>query len=95
MRRPMPSERDMWLMLLSMVRYALHRSSYIVGDACEMVLRFRGYLTSSQVAQIAREVSDTLEKAESVGATVGMKMDHETWTQFVQDLRCARKDGEP
>lgn len=84
---PPVSTRDMWLMILSTVRYALGRSTYIVSEACRLVHAYRPYLTQYQVVQLEKEVARALEQAQMAGEHVGMKQDHVTWTHFVEELR--------
>jgi hypothetical protein len=49
---------DLWPMLLSAVRYALGRRSYVVGEAYDWCLSYERHLTQWQRAQIAREIRE-------------------------------------
>lgn len=79
-------DRELWLMLLSTVRYAMGRSSYITSTAADLVRQFRSRLTAERVQQIAREVQKDLEIAESTGRTLGHDCDHRGWKKLVEDL---------
>lgn len=80
---------DFWLMLLSTVRYAMGRRSYIVGTACDMVLQYRHSLRPEQIEQIAREVDAELRlRMQALGGrTLGDDMDHREWSRLVERLR--------
>lgn len=75
-----------WMMLLCTVRYAMGRQSYIVGEAVDLVLNSRQCLTGPQLEQIREEVSQELERYESVSKTLGHSMDHEEWKRLVTEL---------
>lgn len=71
---------EMWLLLLSTVRYAMGRSSYIVSDACGMVRRYAPQcLTRGQIAQVGREVREAVRLATEAGGTLGHAMDQAEW----------------
>lgn len=78
--------RDMWHLLLSAIRYAMGRATYIVGDTCEMVTRYQASLTVQQLRQIRKEVSTELERATDAGRFLGHECDHTRWEALVRDL---------
>ena len=81
------TDSELWLMLLSMVRYSMGRSTYIVDDACQLVMKFRNRLKPEQVQQIAKEVAEAAQRAENDGVTLGMEIDHARWKRLVEQLR--------
>jgi hypothetical protein len=85
--RPPVAEQDMWVMLLSTIRYAMGRSSYITGLSCDLVKTYEKYLRKEQLEQIRREILEELRRHEEAGATLGMQMDHDGWTKFAADLQ--------
>jgi len=85
------SPRDVWLLLLSQVRYALGRSTYIVGCTYDAYHRYKGSLRRAQRLQIAQEIEAQLHLDESHGRTTGMKCDHDVWKRLVADIR--REEG--
>ena len=87
------SPDDLWTMLLSTVRYAMGRQTYIVGLTCDMVRRYGGSLTFEQTAQIGREIREEVERAERLGRTLGADFDHREWVRLAGELPCTRGDG--
>lgn len=74
---------DLWPMLMSAVRYALGRRSYIVFRACSWVRQYRQGLTDYQLLQIKREVEEELDRRTQLGLTCGDAMDHAEWARLV------------
>lgn len=77
---------DMWLLLLSTIRYSLGRSSYIVSTCRILYDNYKAYLTIEQRRQIAREVDAELRRCEDRWTTLGMEVDHRTWRQLVTHI---------
>jgi hypothetical protein len=76
----------MWLMLVSSVRYAMGRATYIVSDTTRLVLAYERILTDDQLRKIRDEVKAELRLRENMGGTLGMEMDHREWQRFVVTL---------
>lgn len=76
-------------MLISAVRYALGRMSYIVGTTCEFVASFRGKLSKNCINIIVRDIEEELEMYHRAGMTLGMDFDERTWL----NLRDILKEG--
>lgn len=83
---PRVSKRDLWLMMLCTVRYAMGRQSYVVGEACDLVRTHRHWLAPEQVVQIAREIREELEYAARCGRTVGGTIDDAAWRRLLGEL---------
>lgn len=81
------NDTHLWFMLLSTVRYALHRCSYAPSYAAELVLGYRSALTDQQVQQIREEIETELRLAERRSQTVGHACDHVTWRQLADALK--------
>lgn len=81
------SNFDLWVLLVSTMRYALGRMSTITAEYPELYARYKGALERHQRLQIAREVEAALERAEDLNTTLGMDMDHQSWTQFAKKVR--------
>jgi hypothetical protein len=73
------NKEDLFVLLLSTVRYSLGRMSYMPSYACELVLKYQEHLTDEQVAQIYEEVTIELESYEKANRFLGMECDHQTW----------------
>ena len=78
---------DLWVMLLSTIRYSLGRSSYITSWAAELAVRYEAFLRYEQLVQLADEVEHELAVAEVHDRTVGMPCDHAGWKKLARDLR--------
>lgn len=76
----MPGPEDLWVMLLSTVRYSLGRQTYMTSLAPELVLKYSYHLTVNQLLQIAREIQEYLDLH-------GEKAKHrEEWEKAVRDI---------
>lgn len=72
----------MWTLLICTMRYAMGRSSYIVGSTIDLIRRHAASLTQAQRDQMISEVREELALRERLGKTLGMDMDHRAWTRF-------------
>jgi len=79
-------DNDVWVLLLSTVRYSMGRQTYMSSLAPEMALRYAAALTSKQVEQMRDEVLNELNTCEKAGQTLGGDMDHRSWKKFAEDL---------
>ena len=77
----------LWTMIVSTVRYALGRRSYIVAETADIVRTYFPLFTVAQVEQLTKEIKEALKLAEGRGEHLGMAMDHDTWTSLVKDLQ--------
>ena len=65
-------------MLISAVRYALGRATYIVGTTTDEVTRVWGELSNNTRAVIRRDVCEALDRGQ-----VGMEMDDSRWRHLI------------
>lgn len=56
-----PGPEDLWVMLLSTIRYSLGRQTYMTSFAPELVLKYSYHLTVNQLLQVAREIQEYLD----------------------------------
>ena len=76
-------------MLISAVRYALGRQSYIVDDTCRFVASVKDKLSQNCIRIIVRDIEEDLEMYHRAGMTLGMDFDERTWL----NLRDLLKEG--
>ena len=86
---PTPQSQDMWIMLLSTVRYSMGRRTYMSSVAPELVIKYRYYLQLSRVKQIRDEVQKELElhyrmKGEGREKWLGDDCDVHSWEIFIE-----------
>lgn len=65
-------------MLISAVRYALGRATYIVGTTTDEVKRVWGELSENTRMVIRRDVCEALDRGQ-----VGMEMDDSRWRHLI------------
>ena len=68
---PEVSKSDMWIMLMSTIRYSIGRRTYMPGLAGELVIKYENYLSMEQLKQIEREIREEIRMAERCGNTLG------------------------
>lgn len=77
-----PNE-DLWVLLVSTVRYALGRQSYMPSLARDLVLKYRNNLTSKEIYQISSEISTFIDMREKVKIPVP---EVEVWNDLIRKL---------
>lgn len=78
---------DLWVMLLSTIRYSMGRSTYMPSYCAELYERFKKFLETHHRHQIAREIEEELRLAQSRGHYLGGHVDHITWTALAEKIR--------
>lgn len=73
-------------MLVSAVRYALGRSTYIVQTTADEVTAAWDDLSPRAQQVIRRDVQEALDGASAAGETLGMALDHQRWVRLLRDL---------
>ena len=76
-------KQDLWVMLLSTIRYSMGRMSYMPSYACDLVLKYKKHLDTEQIEQIYKEVEQEVKIYENAEKTLGMECDHRTWKNFL------------
>lgn len=79
--------QDLWVMLMSTIRYAMGRRSYMPSLSIEFVERYRSYLTDQQFKQLLDEVRSEIARYEAFNSRLGDVIDHETWKNFVEKYK--------
>lgn len=79
-------DEHLWPLLLCTIRYAMGRSSYIVGDACDYYRCYGSRLTAWQRQQIGREVADAVALAERMDGLLGHEIDHREWKRLSDEI---------
>lgn len=74
-------------MLISAVRYALGRQSYIVGITAQFVASIKDKLSPNCINIIIRDIEKELEMYHRVNMTLGMDFDEETWLRLRDFLK--------
>jgi hypothetical protein len=75
---------DAWMLLLSTVRYAFGRMSYITGAAADLVVKYEVYLTEAQLQQILEEIDEEIDRYRRMESTLP---DEDTWFQNRDTIR--------
>jgi len=78
---------DLWIMLLSTIRYSMGRMTYMSSLAPELVVRHAAALTCQQLRQVIEEIDGELKRAERNVDTLGMSCDHEEWKKGLANIR--------
>lgn len=73
-------------MLISAVRYALGRQSYIVKDTCDFVRLHRFELSENCRRIIIRDIDEALAMYHNLGETCGMECDERQWMRLLEVL---------
>ena len=74
-------------MLISAVRYALGRMSYIVGATCEFVASNRDKLSRHCIDILIRDITEEIEMYHRLGRTCGMECDERAWLNLLKVLK--------
>lgn len=88
-----PNATEMACLLLYSVRYALGRSSYAVGEVCDLVRQYQHVLTPGQTQTLRCDIQEAITQAEEAAGTVGMLMDHGAWVKLLDDIVLGEKSS--
>jgi len=77
---------DMWVLLLSTVRYSLGRKSYIVGVCEDFLAKYGPCLTPYQRKQTADEIRHELQLAHTLDGFLGNNINDEIWCRIAERL---------
>lgn len=78
-----PEER----MLISAVRYALGRQSYIVHDTYVFVKNVSDKLSKHCIDILIRDIEEEIEMCHRLGRTCGMDIDEKCWLKLLEVLK--------
>lgn len=78
-------------MLISAVRYASGRMSYIVGVTCEFVLSVKPKLSQQCINIIIRDIEEELARCYLFGKTLSFECDEEAWKKLLVELKEGQK----
>lgn len=78
---------DEELMLISAVRYALGRMTYMVGITCEYVASKLPELSEHCINIIICDIEEELDRYHRCGQTLGMECDERTWVRLLERLK--------
>lgn len=81
---PTVDHHDLYQMLVSHVRYAMGRRSYITASAIATVKRYWPHLKAGERDVILRDVREELSRYERMKALLGDKCDHDGWVALVE-----------
>lgn len=75
------SKEDVWVLLMSFVRYSMGRHSYIIGLVQQQLEAYGTYLTAQQWKQIADEIAQYLSMSMHVNIADSV-LERETWVHI-------------
>lgn len=74
-------------MLISAVRYAIGRSSYIVSDTCRFVTNIKSKLSNECIDIMIHDIEFDLELYHRAGNLCGMECDEKEWSELLNVLK--------
>lgn len=80
------SSADLFLLIVSSVRYALRRRTYIVGSTIDFVNRYYKYLTKEELSVITRDIDVVLSEHNSGHRLIGDECDYKQWDNLSMKL---------
>lgn len=75
------------MMLISAVRYALGRRSYIVPETCSFVASVKDKLSQHCIDIIIRDIGEGFEMYHRSGNLCGMECDEKEWYRLLEVLK--------
>jgi TctA family transporter len=79
-------QEHLFVLLVSALRYAMGRRSYITGQTADIVRGYFPCLSSAQRDVVARDIARELDVAVRLGKTVGDTCDHVVWVALLDTL---------
>lgn len=80
-------KEDLWVMLLSTIRYSMGRQTYMSSLAPELVIKYSSGLSKESLRQIEEEIDYELKMCERNNMFLGSRLDHEAWRKGLEDIR--------
>lgn len=77
-----PFDNDFEQILISAVRYACGRATYIVSFTINYISQYLKDISDWCLEIMIRDISTKLSDAERLGRTAGMQQDHNNWLRF-------------
>lgn len=90
-RFPKVNQDDMWIMLLSTVRYSFGRRTYMSSFAGELVCRYNMFLTNFQIDQIIEEIEKEISLDNNGKSSIGDRCDYSAWKKNLEALKEIRE----
>lgn len=84
---PQVARDHLFSLLVSSVRYALGRSSYVTSLTCGMVTAYAKHLRTHEIEVIIRDIAAELDVAVRKDKHLGMRCDHNDW-KFLLNWLC-------
>lgn len=81
------------MMLISAVRYALGRRSYIVPETCSFVASVKDKLSQHCIDIIIRDIGEGFEMYHRSGHLMGMECDEADWRVLLRRLKEGNGNG--
>ena len=78
---------DLWVLLISTVRYSMGRSTYMSSLAWELTVAYNKALTDQQLQQTIEEIEKELEIEKNRKGHMGMACDVTSWERGVLELK--------
>lgn len=88
---PEVKPKDMWILLLSTVRYSLGRKTYMVSYTHDLIKKYKNYMDKEQKKQVYNEIRDELNEhhhriAAGRKGTLGDQCDVDEWNELSLEL---------
>lgn len=80
-------EHEVWLLVLSFVRYAMGRRSTAPHLAVDFVRQYFFYFNAQERSQLERELAMELDRSERLGKFLGDKIDDDAWRKLQAWMR--------
>ncbi len=77
------NQHDLWIMVLSYVRYAMGRMSTAPSTAADFVRSYWSAFGPAERAQIRDEIRYELARVARTGGLLGMDCDHRIWVNLL------------
>ncbi len=84
---------DLYLMLVSTLRYSMGRQTYMVAETCRLVQKYWKFMDAGMREVLIRDLAQELERVEQRGNFLGSDFDHNDWATLLINLRQRQEEG--
>lgn len=75
---------DLEILLMSSMRYAMGRQTYIVGETCGIIKQYWKTVRGNCKTVLRRDLTEAIDRVKRAGGFLGADFDHAKWEDLLK-----------